>query len=452
MSNTPKILIIDDDKAVCAGIRLLLEKQGYITESLHLPSGIEDTMINFRPDLIILDMNFTVDTSGKQGLLALEKIQHIQKNIPVILMTGWATVQLAVEGMKRGAVDFLAKPWDNNHLLDSVKTIFDIRKPNPYTPQHDALIIGKSEKLSDIISQAKHVAATDASVLITGESGTGKELLAEMIHYHSRRKDQSFVKVNLGGISASLFESEMFGHKKGAFTGAVSDRTGRFALADKGTIFLDEIGDLDLTSQVKLLRVLQEKTYEVLGSSTPKKTDCRVISATNRNLMDMIYQGSFREDLFYRVNLIHLHLPSLSERKEDVPLLIRFFTDKTCVLYGLPPVSFSEDSVSFLCQKEYPGNIRQLKNVVERCILLNSTKDILQPKDVEKIFNANPKVTEKLNLPEVGQVTLEELEILMIKKAFDFHQKSVAKTAAALGITRSSLYRRLEKHNIPYEF
>ena len=168
--------------------------------------------------------------------------------------------------------------------------------------------------------------------------------------------------------------------------------------------------------------------------------------------MDMIYQGSFREDLFYRVNLIHLHLPSLSERKEDIPLLIRFFTDKTCVLYGLPPVSFSEDSVSFLCQKEYPGNIRQLKNVVERCILLNSTKDILQPKDVEKIFNANPKVTEKLNLPEVGQVTLEELEILMIKKAFDFHQKSVAKTAAALGITRSSLYRRLEKHNIPYEF
>ncbi|HMP32687.1 MAG TPA: sigma-54 dependent transcriptional regulator, partial [Saprospiraceae bacterium] len=274
-SGKRKVLIIDDDRAVCSSLQLLLHRNGFTTQSIFSPTQLLEVCSEFKPQVVLLDMNFSIDTSGKQGLRALQLLVDYDPSIKVILMTGWATVQLAVEGMKLGAKDFIAKPWDNQSLLASIENLFNLDLQPEHIPLNSAEhpIIGQSPELNTIIQKAMHIAKTDASVLITGESGTGKELLAELIHQYSKRHTHPFVKVNLGGISYSLFESELFGHKKGAFTGAHIDRQGRFEVAHKGTIFLDEIGELDISSQVKLLRVLQEKTFEVLGSSNPVKTD-----------------------------------------------------------------------------------------------------------------------------------------------------------------------------------
>lgn len=454
MTAEHKILIIDDDRAVCSSLQLLLTRNQYLTKSIYHPGLIEETLENFNPNLIILDMNFAVDTSGKQGLKALEIILKYRPKTNVILITGWATVQLAVEGMKLGARDFIAKPWDNKHLLQSVETIIALEDQSlgkNKNINYITNIIGNNKTLKEVLDIASRVAVTDASVLITGESGTGKELLAEMIHGLSLRHQQPFVKVNLGGISQSLFESEMFGHKKGAFTDAYSDRMGRFALANHGTIFLDEIGDLHPASQVKLLRVLQEKKYEVLGSSQSVTTDVRIISATNQNLKEMTHLGSFREDLFYRINLIHLHMPTLNERRDDIPALVDSFTEKICIAYGFLPVNITDKAKSWLMVQDYVGNIRQLKNVVERTILLNLGHETLDVKHFERHFNTESQSKLSIYLPEVGTITLEALEIEMIKKALKFHNFSISQTARSLGLTRSALYRRLEKYEIPHE-
>jgi DNA-binding NtrC family response regulator len=448
-----KILIIDDDRAVCASISLLLKKRGFHPEVIYTPQVALDTVGRFRPDLVLLDMNFSIDTSGKQGIRILELLMDGHPDLPVILMTGWATVQLAVRGMKLGAKDFLAKPWDNDHLISSIKTVLSLygSQKSPVTAEENTSneIIGKSDSLVEVLDMVQRVAPTHASVLITGESGTGKELVAEAIHQLSHRKDQEFVKVNLGGISTSLFESEMFGHKKGAFTDAIADRQGRFAKAHKGTIFLDEIGELPPSNQVKLLRVLQEHTFEVLGSSERQKTDVRVISATNKSLEDMVRSGLFREDLYYRINLLTIHLPALRERREDIPLLAQHFISKICMLYEIELPRLTDETIEYLSNQSYPGNIRQLKNIVDRTILLNLKKKELTWKD---FMTASPVASDKkLNLPQVGDMTLEQLEIEMIKKALSFHNHSISQSAQSLGITRSSLYRRLEKYNIPYE-
>lgn len=436
---------------------MLLTRAGYTAQAVHSPTDLPVALSTFNPHMVVLDMNFTIDTSGRQGLKVLDQLMAQQPALHVILMTGWATVQLAVEGMKKGARDFIAKPWDNAALLASVRTIFDIHEPQATTSgasqaAEGAAIIGHSPAILQVKEQALRIAHTQAPVLITGESGTGKELLAEMIHNHSTRSSQPFVKVNLGGISQSLFESEMFGHTKGAFTGAYADRAGRFELAQKGTIFLDEIGELDAGSQVKLLRVLQEKTFEKLGNSMQQKADVRVISATNRVLPQMIAAGAFREDLYYRVNLIHLHLPALRERKEDIPLLAAHFAQRVCSNYGLPEVSFAPAAISWLQQQALPGNIRQLSNVVERAVLMHAGRSAidvaqLQPMIADGVGEANSAVL----LPEVGKVSLEDMERQMIIKTLDHHQHSISKSARSLGITRSALYRRLEKYNIPYE-
>lgn len=454
MISKHKILIIDDDRAVCSSLQLLLQRNGYTTRSIYHPSLIIEECTDFKPNIVLLDMNFSIDTSGKQGLKALTLLKQHFPAINIILMTGWSTVQLAVEGMKLGAKDFIAKPWDNHSLLACIKDLlslnedFSISKSN--TEDHS--IIGQSPIMQSIIQKAIHIAQTDASVLITGESGTGKELLAELIHNHSKRHDQSFVKVNLGGISYSLFESELFGHKKGAFTGAHVDRQGRFEVANKGTIFLDEIGELELSSQVKLLRVLQEKTFEVLGSSSPIKADVRVISATNRDLSTMIQEGKFREDLFYRINLIHFHLPPIRERREDIPLLVDHFINTISASYDLEILPINPDAMEWLTLQSFSGNIRQLKNVVERTLLMNIGEKSLTKKHFEANINAlTSSLDKEIVLPEVGKITLEELEIKMIQKALQQYQNSVARTARALGLTRSALYRRLEKYKIDHE-
>lgn len=452
------ILIIDDDIAVRTALLLLFQNEGY--QAVAAASGAEAMTALAANDiaLIILDLNFSIETSGEEGMQLLQQIKRTHAAIPIILITGWGTIQLAVQGMKLGANDFINKPWSNEHLLQSVKTLLQLQEKITVHHTRKQLdqqfqfknIIGEDPKLLDLLETIGRVAATDASVLITGESGTGKELVAEAIHQNSLRNNKPFIKVNLGGISTSLFESEMFGHVRGAFTDARTDRIGRFEMANKGTIFLDEIGDLDAASQVKLLRVLQDRTYEVLGSSRTKTVDLRVICATNKNLAEMVEKGSFREDLLYRINLIAIHLPPLRERAKDIPFLVNFMVTNLKDIYNRPGLSVAPAAMKWLQQLPLPGNIRQLKNLVERSVLV-SRKDILEIPDFQSQLELSPGKKGSLQLPEVGTLTLDEIEVLMIKKSLEFHKNKISKAAAALGLTRSSLYRRLDKYHIPYD-
>lgn len=447
------ILIIDDDSAVRSSLSFMLKRAGYDAQAVPGPREAMDVIRAETPKLILMDMNFTLSTSGEEGLTLLKQVKIFRPDVPVILMTAWGSIQLAVQGMQAGAFDFITKPWNNAALLQRIETALELTASSKELPkeQTDALdrshIIGKSTVLMDVLGTVARIARTNASVLITGESGTGKELIAEAIHINSQRAKQPFVKVNLGGISQSLFESEMFGHKKGAFTDATSDRTGRFEMANKGTIFLDEIGDLDLSCQVKLLRVLQDQTFEILGDSRPRKTDIRVISATNADLRKMVAERKFREDLFYRINLITIKLPSLRERREDIPLLARHFADRQADVNGLSRTDFSADALNFLSRLPYPGNIRELKNLVERTILVCG-KSILDASDFESQYQ---HIDEPVRVAEgslLAGMTLDEIERQTILQALERHKGNLSQVALALGISRAALYRRLEKYNI----
>jgi two-component system NtrC family response regulator len=452
------ILIIDDDIAVRTSLMLLLEQKNYEVSAVASAAEGIDLLKKAHVALIILDLNFSIDTSGREGMQLLQQIRELDAQVPVILITGWSSIDLAVQGMKLGANDFINKPWGNEHLLQSVKTLITLKdqKPGQFTrkqldKEYDfQSIIAEDKDMLELLEIAGRVSKTDASVLITGESGTGKELIAEAIHQNSLRRNRPFIKVNLGGISTSLFESEMFGHVRGAFTDARTDRMGRFEMANKGTIFLDEIGDLDAGSQVKLLRVLQDRSYEVLGNSRTKTVDVRVICATNKNLAQMVAKGTFREDLLYRINLITLKLPALRERNKDIPLLIDFMISNLRQLYNRPKLQVTQEAMKWLKQLPLPGNIRQLKNMVERSVLV-SRGDLLDVADFTTHIEKQPAVINHPKLPDVGSMTLEETEILMIKRALQFHHNRISKAALALGITRSALYRRLDKYNIPYD-
>ena len=448
------ILIIDDDSAVRSSLSFMLKRAGYEAQVVPGPWEAIEVVRTVAPDLILMDMNFTLSTTGEEGLTLLKQVKVFRPDTPVILMTAWGSIQLAVQGMQAGAFDFIPKPWNNAALLQRIETALELSTAPKETTQeqNDAFnrnhIIGRSQGLTDVLNTIARIAKTNASVLITGESGTGKGLIAEAIHINSQRAKHPFVKVNLGGISQSLFESEMFGHKKGAFTDASADRTGRFEMADKGTIFLDEIGDLDLSCQVKLLRVLQDQTFEVLGDSRPRKTDIRVVSATNADLRKMVNERTFREDLFYRVNLITVKLPALRERREDIPLLVRHFADRQAETNGLPRTEFSADAMQFLSRLPYPGNIRELKNLVERTILV-SGKPTLDASDFDAqyIRHNDQKAAESTSF--IG-MTLDEIERQTILQALERHKGNLSQVAMALGISRAALYRRLEKHNINY--
>ena len=448
------ILIIDDDSAVRSSLSFMLKRAGYEAQVVPGPREAIEVVRTVAPDLILMDMNFTLSTTGEEGLTLLKQVKVFRPDTPVILMTAWGSIQLAVQGMQAGAFDFIPKPWNNAALLQRIETALELSTAPKETTQeqNDAFnrnhIIGRSQGLTDVLNTIARIAKTNASVLITGESGTGKELIAEAIHINSQRAKHPFVKVNLGGISQSLFESEMFGHKKGAFTDASADRTGRFEMADKGTIFLDEIGDLDLSCQVKLLRVLQDQTFEVLGDSRPRKTDIRVVSATNADLRKMVNERTFCEDLFYRINLITVKLPALRERREDIPLLVRHFADRQAETNGLPRTEFSADAMQFLSRLPYPGNIRELKNLVERTILV-SGKPTLDASDFDAqyIRHNDQKAAESTSF--IG-MTLDEIERQTILQALERHKGNLSQVAMALGISRAALYRRLEKHNINY--
>lgn len=426
----------------------MLKRAGYEVLAVDGPKEAMVIVRNETPRLILMDMNFSLSTTGEEGLTLLKQVKLFRPEVPVILMTAWGSIGLAVEGMKAGAFDFVTKPWNNMALMQRIETALQLTEKQHAVKESisgfdRSFIIGESRALNDVLKVVERIAKTNASVLITGESGTGKELIAEAIHRNSKRADKPFVKVNLGGISQSLFESEMFGHKKGAFTDAVADRKGRFELADKGTIFLDEIGELDLSCQVKLLRVLQEQTFEPLGDSKPKKVDIRVVSATNANLQQMVQDKTFREDLFYRINLITIHLPALRERKEDIPLLAAHFAQKQCEANGLPIVTISKEANDYLSSLLYPGNIRELKNLVDRTILV-STNNPLQVSDFQQQYQGNYS----LQNADADGLTLDEMEYIAIKKAYEKYHGNVSQMASALGLSRQALYRRMEKYQL----
>lgn len=447
------ILIVDDDTAVRSSLTFLLKRAGHEPKAVSNPEEALAIVRKETPLLVLMDMNFTLTTTGEEGIRLLKQMKIFQPKMPVILITAWGSISLAVQGMQNGAFDFITKPWNNQQLLNSIHTALELTEqpdaPQPFnrndnTAFHFDKIIGKSEALMNVLSTVSRIAPTNASVLITGESGTGKELIAEAIHRNSKRAGETFVKVNLGGLSQSLFESEMFGHKKGAFTDAHIDRTGRFEMANKGTIFLDEIGELDLSCQVKLLRVLQDQTFEILGDSRPHKVDVRVVSATNRNLNEMVTDRTFREDLFYRINLITIHLPPLRERTEDIPLLASYFADKQAKSNGLPKTTFTPGAMTYLMHQSYPGNIRELKNLVERTMLV-SGKTTLDATDFEMQHTPAKAVSGNAGLEGL---TLDEIEKQTILQAIEKHAGNLSHIASALGISRAALYRRLEKYNI----
>ena len=455
------ILIIDDDVAVRASLSILLKQHGFKTKEAASPAEALEVAQQHLLQLVIMDMNFSIETSGHDGLQLLETFKQRLPHLPVILITGWGSISLAVEGMRLGAADFITKPWSNDYLVQAVRTALSLSQQAPVKDealtrkkldqQYDfGQIVGQDPQLLQILKRIGQIAPTDASVLIEGESGTGKELIAEAVHRNSLRKSQPFIKVNLGGISASLFESEMFGHKRGAFTDAKADRIGRFEMANKGTIFLDEIGELDMNSQVKLLRVLQDRTYEVLGDSRSRKLDIRVVCATNRNLEQMVEEGKFREDLFYRINLIKVRIPALRERPDDIPLLVRFFVENMKKTYHRPELELSPKALQWLKELPFPGNIRELKNLVERTMLV-AEDDVLRAEDFQAQAQQGPVKAGDKALPAVGSMTLDEMEASMIRKSMAYYHNNISKVARALGLSRAALYRRLEKFGIPYE-
>lgn len=437
------ILIIDDDAAIRKSLEFLLRTSGFEVESCPDPESALAKVRTGAYELILMDMNYSISTTGEEGIALLRKVKIFQPDTPVILITAWGSIELAVEGIKAGAFDFITKPWNNRLLLQRIDTALSVSNRNQEktsSPFNSGGIVARNSEMMNLLSTIERIAPTDAPVLILGENGTGKEMIANAIHINSRRRDKPFVMVNLGGISQSLFESEMFGHTKGAFTGAVAARKGRFEMADSGTIFLDEIGDLDLSSQVKLLRVLQQHTFEVLGDSRPKKVDIRVVCATNADIPAMVREGRFREDLFYRINLITLRVPALRERPDDIPLLVGHFMASAASGAGRKAPEISAEAMEYLTRLQYPGNIRQLKNMVERALLMGG--DRLEISD----FSCQPGV--EATVDKGGSGTLVNAELTAIEQALERAGGNHSTAARILGVTRQTLYRRMEKYRL----
>jgi len=455
-----RILVVDDDPGVTTSLALLLKQSGYVAETVATPQEALESLESGSFSLVLQDMNFSARTSGEEGLSLLTQIKGSFPGIPVVLMTAWGSVELAVRGVKSGAADFITKPWSHQQILHAVGTALGLaeleRKPQSREMRNrgdlDSAydfsgIVGEDPQFLKALEIIGRVAGTDAPVLITGESGTGKELFAEALWRNSERNRRPFIKVNLGGIPTSLFESEMFGHVRGAFTDAKQARMGRFEAADKGTLFLDEIGDLDRTCQVKLLRVLQDRTFEKVGSSQSMTANVRVISATNRDLPSMIEASQFREDLLYRLNLIAIRIPPLRHRRGDIALLAAHILGSVGAVYRRAGLCLHPSSVEWLSAQSWPGNVRQLKHLIERTVLLAS-RDELSADDFSQANLVQDDVSPVISAVDMEDRTLDEVEREMILRCMKKNGNNLTRVAEVLGLSRGALYRRLEKHGI----
>jgi DNA-binding NtrC family response regulator len=455
-----KILIVDDNEDLLKAAKMYLKRHFAQVDIEKNPEALPALMNNDDYDVILLDMNFTKDvSSGSEGYYWLEKILQIDPSAVVVLITAYGDVQMAVKAIKAGATDFVLKPWENEKLLATLYSSMRLRESrdqiqtlriknqeiNQALNEKFSDIIGQSQSMQRIFQTIDRVAQTDANVLILGENGTGKEVIARAIHRNSIRKNESFVSVDLGSITETLFESELFGHKKGAFTDAKEDRAGRFELSNNGTLFLDEIGNLSMPLQAKLLTVLQNRKVSRVGSNKDTPIDIRLICATNMPLYDMVKENRFRQDLLYRINTIEIEIPPLRERLEDIPLLANHFLKHYAARYGKNISKISEAAMTRMHKHPWPGNIRELQHSLERAIILSSSS-VLQPEDFNFNTVSNSKETDQqLSL---DQYNLEEVEKLLIRKVLKKYNGNITQAAAELGLTRSSLYRRLEKHGL----
>ena len=448
----PRILAADDQPHILEAIQLLLKPQGYKVDIVRSPELAREALANEQYEAVLIDLNYTRDTtSGREGLDLLSEIVSQDSTLPVIVMTAWGNVELAVEAMRRGARDFIQKPWENERLLSILRTQVELHRAlqdaQRLAAENRLLnaegrpeFIATSPSMAPVLEAITRIAPSDANVLVTGEHGTGKEVVARTIHTLSLRKDKPLIAVNTGGLAEGVFESELFGHVKGAFTDARTDRIGRFELADHGTIFLDEIGNVPLRQQAKLLRVIESGEIERVGSSRSKKIDVRVISATNADLKGACEAGQFREDLLFRLNTVEIRLPALRERREDVPPLALHFLSQYASRYRRPVKGIEPTTLQALLQYAWPGNVRELEHTMERAVLMCRT-DQIQARDLG-LGSQKPQAQ---NLEELS---LEAVESILIRKALQRFQGNVSQAAEALGLSRGALYRRMEKYGL----
>jgi DNA-binding NtrC family response regulator len=454
-SKVQRILIADDQPDVLEALRLLLKGEGYRIETVTSPADVLPTLEAKDFDLLLMDLNYTRDTtSGQEGLDLLSRIKAADLSLPVVVMTAWGSVEVAVEAMRRGARDFIQKPWENARLLSVVRTQIElgqaIRKgqrleaENALLRNGDArpVLIAKSSVMGPVLELVKHVGPSDANVLITGEHGTGKEVIARTLHAVSTRASMPMVTVDAGSLSEGTFESELFGHVKGAFTDAKTDRVGRFELADGGTLFLDEIANVPSNKQAKLLRVLETGEFERVGSSRTRKVDVRVVSATNANLQEEVEAGRFRQDLLFRLNTVEINLPPLRERREDIEPLAEHFLREHALRYRKSLKGFDEGALTQLLEYAWPGNVRELEHTVERAVLMAQSSSV-GARDLGLQRGARGEATRRLE-----DMSLEEVEAFLIQKALARHDGNVGQAAQSLGLSRSALYRRLQRYGL----
>ena len=450
-----KILMIDDDEDVLLAAKMLLKKQSHHVIIEKNPNKIPFLLNNDTYDVILLDMNFSKDiTSGKEGFYWLEQILERDPNAVVILITAFGDVEMAVKALKQGATDFILKPWQNEKLVATISTAIRLKKSyNQVDKLRKAKemleeqiskpfgeIIGKSQAIQEVFAMINKVARTDANVLILGENGTGKELIARAIHQRSLRKDNSFVSVDMGAITETLFESELFGHKKGAFTDAREDRPGRFELASGGTLFLDEIGNLSMSLQSKLLSALQSRQVTRVGSNQSVAVDIRLICATNMPLTKMVQEGTFRQDLLYRINTVEVQVPPLSDRVEDIPLLAEHYLNHYAKKYHKSVTTIAPEALDKLKRYAWPGNIRELQHAIERAVIMTDSSSL---QETDFLFSRS-----LTSGPSANTLNLDEVEKAAIAKALQMHGGNISKAADELGLTRASLYRRMEKYGL----
>lgn len=455
--NIGSILIIDDDKDVLQAAKLYLKQHFKKVDTERDPRIIPDRLENTEYDVILLDMNFTEDvSSGKEGFKWLQKIQDIDSSIAVVLITAYGNVEKAVKAVKMGATDFVLKPWQNEKLLGTTNSALSLaesrreantlrsrqKQINAQIDQNYQDIVGQSEVMNRVFETIEKVAKTPANVLITGENGTGKELVARALHRRSERSDEVFINVDIGAISENLFESELFGHTKGAFTDAKEARPGRFEVADGGTLFLDEIGNLPLALQSKLLSAIESLKVTRLGSNEPVNVDIRLICATNESIEYLSDENQFRQDLLYRINTIHIKVPALRERKEDIVLLTRHFIDKYSQKYDKHITTVSDVVLGELKKYRWPGNVRELEHAVERAVIMADSA-VLHTDD---FLLSQPKRAD--DAPDIENYNLETVEQTVIQKALDKFDGNISKSAEELGISRAALYRRMEKYDL----